>query len=92
MSDTNAQGRAMKASFSCGWITTVLIVLSILLSTGVWQPTTQIFLWRWLTFTSGHILVPILTIILIPLGIGIIECICMWIFMIVLVLIFGRRR
>ena len=45
----------------------VLIVLSILLSTGVWQPQSGFFLWGWLTFSQGHILAPILTIIFIPL-------------------------
>lgn len=68
------QGRKMlntvKIRFS--YITIIFfIVASTLLSTGTCHPTTQIFLWDWLTFSSNHILVPILTIIFIPLGI---EC------------------
>lgn len=54
-----------KASGGVGLVTIALLVFSILLSTGVWKPTSNFFLWSWLTFHCSFpgIVVPILTIL-----------------------------
>ena len=69
-------------SCNCGWIGTLLIVFSILISTGVWVPSSDFFLWRWLNFNYS-IVVPILTIIFVPA----IAALLIWALMIVFVVV-----
>lgn len=65
------------------------IIISILLSTGIWQPASNFFLWDWLTFSPSHIIGPILTILFIPVILSVIVTIVVVVAILLLILIVG---
>lgn len=79
-----SESKKVSISFNMGWLTILLMVFAVLISTGTWVPKSEFFLWSWLNFNI-HPVATILSILFIPAAISILLwLLCMLAMVIVL--------